>query len=405
MNRVVVVGASLAGLAFVQAMRREGYDGELVVVGEEPHRPYDRPPLSKELLLGRVEPADLFLEAPDDDLGVDWRLGSRAVGLDVQTRRVVLEDGSAVAGDAVVVATGARARTLEEVVRDPTRAPAGVHTLRGIEDALRLREDLVRGGPLVVLGGGFIGAEVAAAARQLGVDVDVVEAGPTLLAMALGVEAGGALTAVHESHGVRVHTGVAVVGVGGEGRVREVFLADGRALPADAVLVALGATPNLDWLAESGLPTSRGLLCDEHGIVAPGVLAVGDCAAWFDPDIGTHRRVEHWTDARVRAGAVARMLSHPTEPVPPLPAPYVWSDQYDLRIQYAGRHANDDHFVVEAGTFAGGDLIATYRRGESTVAVLGVNQPREFGRRRRALGSHLPRQIPQPVSMSSGAAR
>ncbi|MGW3243413.1 NAD(P)/FAD-dependent oxidoreductase [Streptomyces sp. NPDC001070] len=386
MRAVVVVGASLAGLSAARALRARGHDGRLVVVGEEPHRPYDRPPLSKEFLAGETGEEALTLEADGEDLGAEWLLGTRAVALDPGTRGIRLADGRSVTADGVVIATGSAARTLPGMSR-----LAGVHTLRTLDDARALRADLARGGRLVVIGGGFIGAEVASTAYALGIDVTVVEAAPTPLSGPLGEVMGGVVSRLHADHGVRLLCGTGVQGAeaGGDGRVAAVVLADGRRLPADTVVVGVGARPCVDWLADSGLALGDGVLCGADGRTGlPGVVAVGDCAAWFDPATAAHRRVEHWTGALERpAAAVAALLSGgATEQRAPRP-PYFWSDQYGVRIQFAGHAAGADSVTVEEGAPDERNVLAVYRRAGVPVAVLGMNQPRLFTRWRKQLAA------------------
>ncbi len=390
MDSVVVVGASLAGHAMAQSLRHEGFAGRLLVVGDEVHRPYDRPPLSKQFLAGRIHSDALALEDPEDDLGVEWRLGSRATDLDVARRTVRLAHGSTINADAVVVATGSRARILPGV---STRL-RGVHSLRTLDDAVALRKELLPGRRLVVLGAGFVGSEVAATAVGLGLSVTVVEATATPLAGPLGVQGGSAVASLHARRGVRVLCGSAVTGIVGRTRVRAVVLADGQTVEADVVLIAIGSEPNIDWLTGSGLETSPGLHCDARGRAAPGVFGVGDCSAWFDPAHGQHRRVEHWTDSMQRAGIVAAAMMRPEEETKPLPTPYFWSDQYDVRIQYAGRRLGDEVFRIEQGSAETEDLLGIYWRDDDPVAVLGLNQPREFGRWRRRLTPTLARTAP-----------
>ncbi|GII28991.1 NAD(P)/FAD-dependent oxidoreductase [Planotetraspora mira] len=385
MRSVAIVGASLAGLYTARALRDQGFDGTLTIIGSERHRPYDRPPLSKEFLAGRITEADLALETEDEDLGAEWRLGVRASGLDRHDRRVLLADGTSIAADGVVVATGATARSL------PGDSPSlrGVHTLRSLDDALALRADLVTGRRLVVIGAGFIGAEVASTARDLGLGVTIVETAPAPLARALGGEMGTALGALHEDRGVRLICGVAVQALTGDDRVDGVLLADGRRLDADVVLVGIGARPETGWLEGSGVDLGDGVLCDSGGGTSvPGVVAVGDCASWFDPGLGHHHRVEHWTGAVQRPTvAAATLLSGGTAPAPPQAPPYLWSDQYGMRIQFAGHTRPGDSVTVEEGDVAARSFLAVYRREDRPVAVLGVDQVRQFTRWRRRLGT------------------
>ncbi|MEZ5212771.1 NAD(P)/FAD-dependent oxidoreductase [Gordonia sp. (in: high G+C Gram-positive bacteria)] len=385
MRSVVVVGASLAGLSSVRALREAGFDGVITVVGEEPHRPYDRPPLSKEFLRGDVARADLELES-DDDPPADWLLGRRAVDLTVDGGGVgvELDDGTRVVADGAVLATGARARTF------PGRELAGVHVLRTLDDAERLREVLVPGCRLAVIGGGFIGAEVASTAHQLGVEVTVIEAAPVPLAGALGAEFAAVVADVHASNGVTLICGTGVDGLTGDDRVTGVALADGRHIAADVVLVAIGARANVEWLLGGPVETGEGVLCDARGRTSvPHVVAVGDCASWFDPYLGRRRRVEHWTGALERPSlAVTTLLSGGGDDGPspaPVKPPYFWSDQYDRKIQFAGHAELADEVTVDVGAVADLDFLAVYRRDGRPVAALGVNQPRAFTRVRRQL--------------------
>lgn len=384
MRTVAVVGASLAGLSAARSLRKQGYDGRLVVVGDEPHRPYDRPPLSKEFLTGTLAEAELALEGDDEDLAAEWLLGTRAVALDHRGRKVRLADGREVRADGFVLATGAAARTLPG-----SEGLAGVHTLRTLDDARALRDELARGGRLVVIGGGFIGAEVASTAYALGLEVTVVEAAPTPLAGPLGEAMGAVVSGLHADHGVRLVCGVGVKGLSGESRVDAVLLEDGRSLPADIVVVGVGARPNVEWLEGSGIALDNGVKCGADGRTSlAGVVAVGDCANWYDPRAGHHRRVEHWTGARERPdAAIATLLAQgAVEPGVPRP-PYFWSDQYGVKIQFAGHAAAADSVTVEAGSADGRDVLAVYRRAGDPVAVLGMNQPRLFTRWRKQLAA------------------
>ncbi|MDX3760249.1 NAD(P)/FAD-dependent oxidoreductase [Streptomyces mirabilis] len=384
MRTVAVVGASLAGLSAARSLRKQGYDGRLVVIGDELHRPYDRPPLSKEFLAGTLGEADLSLETDDEDLRAEWLLGARAAGLDRTERAVRLADGREVRADGIVIATGAVARTLPG-----SEGLAGVHTLRTLDDARALRDELARGGRLVVIGGGFIGAEVASTAYALGLDVTVVEAAPTPLAGPLGARMGDIVSALHVDHGVRLLCGVGVKGLSGERRVDAVLLEDGRSIPGDIVVVGVGARPCVEWLEGSGVELDNGVKCGADGRTSlAGVVAVGDCASWYDPRAGAHRRVEHWTGARERPdAAIATLLAGgAVEPGVPRP-PYFWSDQYGVKIQFAGHAAAADSVTIEAGAADDRDVLAVYRRAGVPVAVLGMNQPRLFTRWRKQLAA------------------
>jgi NADPH-dependent 2,4-dienoyl-CoA reductase/sulfur reductase-like enzyme len=352
-------------------------------VGDEHHRPYDRPPLSKDFLTGRLDVADLSLECEDEALGLDWRLGVKAVGLDSTSRAVLLENGEVVHADGLVVATGATARTLAT-----GHGLDGLHVLRTLDDALALRDDLVGRPSLVVVGGGFIGSEIASTARTLGLDVTLVTGGREPLRGQLGSFA-SVVAELHAEHGVRVESGAKVTGFTGGGRVDGVVLDDGRRIPADTVALGIGAVPNTDFLFGSGVEVDDGVVCGMNGSTSvPGVVAVGDCAAWFDPFVGHYARVEHWTGARERAAiAATTLLSGNTAPLPRLRAPYFWSDVYDVRLQFAGHTELADSVNVEAGSVDERSFLAVYRREGVAVAALAMNQPKPFTAVRRTLVS------------------
>ncbi|MFE7245105.1 NAD(P)/FAD-dependent oxidoreductase [Streptomyces sp. NPDC057580] len=258
---VVVVGSSLAGVSAVETLREDGYQGPLLLIGEEPHQPYDRPPLSKQLLLGTGAPGDTALR-PDGHLrrlGVELHLGRRALALDPVTRTLILDDGTPLSYTGVVIATGARPRRIPEV---PDRA--GVHVLRSLDDALALRTALEARPRVVVAGAGFIGLEVAAAARAVGCEVTVLEPLRAPLTRVLGPTAGRRFAVLHAEHGVRVECGVGVRGVRGAGRVEQVRLTDGRVVTADVLVVGAGAVPNTEWLDSSGIPVGDGVRCDVY---------------------------------------------------------------------------------------------------------------------------------------------
>lgn len=268
MNRIVIVGASAGGLATAEALRRSGYEGAITLIGDEPHPPYDRPPLSKQILTGEWQPDRLPLRRTRgiDALGLDLRLGVAAIGLDVTARTVALADGTHVPYEGLVVATSVRPRRLPGC-----EGVAAVHTLRTLDDASALRGRLRAGRRLLIVGAGFIGAEVAAVARGLGMDVTVLEAGPVPLAQAVGEQAGRFLARSHHDHGVHLRTAVTVAEVlAVDGGVTGAALADGSVLPADDVLVAIGSLPNTEWLDGSGLTVDNGLVCDEFSAAAPG---------------------------------------------------------------------------------------------------------------------------------------
>lgn len=384
-GEIVVVGSGLAGLGAVRALRSRGYEGRLVMIGDETRPPYDRPPLSKQYLAGTMAATDLALAAPGDGaLDVEMRLGEQAVALDVPGRMVRLASGERLGGRGVVIATGARARGL------PGPVATGVLTLRTLDDAAALREALQPGTRLVVVGGGFIGAEVASTGRELGVDVTVVEIGPTPLTVALGPEMGQVVAEMHADHAVRLLTGVGVTRmvVDSDGHVVGVRLSDGRVLAADLVVVGIGSVPNVGWLAGSGLDVAGGVLTDPSGATgAPGVVATGDCTRRFEPFAGELLRQEHWTNALQHPQFAAAALLGVSVPSlrPADTVPYVWSEQYDVRLQFAGHRRPGDVVSIIEGSPGEGGFVALYRRDGVPCAVLALNAPRPFARWRREL--------------------
>ncbi|MFI8527332.1 NAD(P)/FAD-dependent oxidoreductase [Promicromonospora sukumoe] len=361
---VVVVGASAGGLATAEGLRRGGFTGRITLVGAEPHLPYDRPPLSKQVLAGEWEPDRLPLRPQSDveALGMDLRLGVTATGVDPRARTVALDTGEEVPYDVLVAATGV----------SPRRLPGGGgHVLRDLEDALVLRERLRPGRRLAVVGAGFLGAEAAAVARGLGCEVTMVEPAPVPLAHAVGARIGEVLTQVHRERGVDLRTGVGVTQVHDGG----LELADGTTIEADDVLVAVGSVPNTEWLELGGLPVADGLVCDEFCAAAPGVYGVGDVARWDNPLFGVSMRIEHRTHAAEQGLAVARNLLDPEAARPFAPVPYFWSDQYDLKIQAYGYLRGHDEVRVVEGDLAERRFLAAYRTGDSLVGVLAIGMP------------------------------
>jgi 3-phenylpropionate/trans-cinnamate dioxygenase ferredoxin reductase subunit len=381
---LVVVGASLAGFRCAEALRRLGYDGRLVLVGAERHRPYDRPPLSKEVLRGEREPGQLALTRPEafDALSLDLRLGVQAAALDLAARCVVLGGGERLRYDGLVIATGARARTL------PGAPPlAGIHVLRSLDDALAIRAALERRPRVAVVGAGFIGAEVAASCRSRGLEVTLIETLPWPMARVLNRDVGMVCAAAHRDAGVDVRLGTGVAALEGSGRVERVRLTDGGAVDADLVVVGIGALPETGWLESSGLALGDGVLCDAScAASAPDVVAAGDVARWEHPLYGERVRIEHWTNAVEQAeAAAARLLAGPQGAAPFAPVPFVWSDQYDLKIQSTGRLRPDDEMFVAHGSLAERRFVALFGREGRFTGALAINRVRQLMGYRRML--------------------
>jgi NADPH-dependent 2,4-dienoyl-CoA reductase/sulfur reductase-like enzyme len=371
---VAIVGASLAGLRTAQGLRRDGFKGSVVLIGAEPHLPYDRPPLSKQVLSGKWEPDRTMLSDHDalDHLGIDLRLGHRAIALDSEGRRIEIDDGSLVEADRVVAATGA-------TPRHPFVAE-GVMVLRTLDDAIALRSRVLAAGEgcrLVVIGAGFIGAEVASTCAALGCAVVVIETLPVPLAPVLGEMVGRALGALHGRHGVELKTltSVAAVVRRPEG-TSAVELSDGTTIEADVVVAGIGVVPEVSWLEGSGLALDNGVVCDAGLFAADGVVAAGDLVRW--PFRGQLVRIEHWQMAADMGDAAAAALLAGRAEAPPFdPVPYFWSDQYGEKIQVLGHPAPGDEMVVVDGTLEG-RFVALYRRADALSAVAAVTRPRQL---------------------------
>lgn len=371
-SRIVVVGASAAGLTAAETLRREGFTGRLTLVGQERHLPYDRPPLSKQILSRAWTAERTALRPPADleALDLDLRLGRAATALSLARRTVTLADGIDIPYDGLIIATGVRPRRL------PMASPPGVHTLRTLDEALVLRERLAQGGRLVVVGAGFLGAEVASSARALGACVTLVEPAPVPLAHAVGHQVGAFVAQLQRDHGVDLRAGTGAVGtVTRHGRVSAVQLSDGTSVPADDVLVAVGSEPNTSWLDGSGLRLADGVVCDAYSAAAPGVYAAGDVARWHNSLFATSMRVEHRTNAAEQAVAAARNLLDPDSARPFAPVPYFWSDQHGIKIQAFGYLRGHDEAHIVEGDLSQGKFLVAYRTGRRLTGALSIGMP------------------------------
>lgn len=357
MRRIAIVGAGLAGLSAGQELRRLGFDGDLTVIGAESHRPYRRPPLSKEHL--RAE-SDLSLRGADE-IGATWLLGRAATGLDLE-RRAVLVGEAAVAFDGLVIATGLRAKALPAA-----GVLQGVHVLRGLDDARDLRREIAARPRTVVVGGGFIGSEIAATLRALGLEVTLVTGSRPVLRSALGEKVGAIAEAMHREHGVEIRTG-RMTGVSGTGRAERIHLDDGRTVPADLVVAALGSQPETEWLRGTGLGDRDGVIVGLNGLAAPGIAAAGDVSRWPHPlHRGRTLRIEHYANAAEQGAHAARALLGRTGPYRPLPN--FWSHLYHRRLQSLGFTSADyeSRLVTQE---PGRRFIAEYRHSGRLVGVV-----------------------------------
>lgn len=376
---ILVVGGGLASQRAVETLRSRGYEGRIRMVCGEPELPYDRPPLSKGLLAGELRESEVAFRSADwyADQSVELITGRRAARLDTEGRRVRLDDGTELPYDDLLIATGSAPRSLPQLERF-----SNVHFLRTVADARRLRDTIAEGARLAIIGAGFIGQEVASTARRAGAEVTLIEALPAPLGPVLGERVGRWLVRMHSEEGVDVRLSTMLEGARGNGTVEELELSGGRTLAADTVVVGVGVAPDAAWLSGSPLGAD-GVITDPVGRTSvPHVFAAGDVTRAFDPKVGQHRRSEHW-DAAARQGVAAAraMLGDLGEQSPP---PSFWSDQYGLRIQYAGYAELADEMTVE-GQPAGRRFSVVYTREGRPVGALAVDDARGFARLRREL--------------------
>lgn len=367
-QEVVIVGASAAGLSTAEALRRGGYANKLTMIGAERHRPYDRPPLSKQYLSGDWDAEKVMLRpaAHLEGLHVESRFGAPATGLDLANQRVMLTDGTEVTYDRLILATGVSPKMLPD-----TQHLQGIHTLRTIDDADRLRGELDADSRVVVVGAGFLGTEIAAVATSRGARVTLI-GNATPLAGILGPELGAQLGDLHAGHGVTLRTGpgasIASVLRQSE-KATGVALENGEVIMADLVVVAVGSTPAVRWLRNSAVPVADGILCAPDSSTVPGVYAAGDVARWHNTLFNVSMRLEHRTNAVDQGIHVAdQILSGTSSNYTPVP--YFWSDQYDLKLQSYGWLRDHDEVLITEGSVQEGKFVALYRRGGRLTGVL-----------------------------------
>ncbi|GBE63925.1 pyridine nucleotide-disulfide oxidoreductase [Mycobacterium sp. MFM001] len=372
LRQVVVVGAGVAGARAAESLRQEGYDGALIIVGAERHAPYHRPPLSKKLLSGTVHRAGVDL-APQFELDARVLRRVTALKLDMASRTIHLRDADqdfSVQFDGLVIASGAAPRPWPG-----GPVPDGVLLLRTVDDCLAIRERLGSRTRVAVVGGGFIGAEVAATCRSMGLDVVLIEKSDSPLLAALGKELAPRWAGLHSDHGVDVRLGVSVDKFVGDGRVKAVRLTDGSQVPAEVVVVGLGVAPATDWLDGSGLRVDDGVVCDATGAAEGGtnVVAAGDVARWWHPLYQRHLRIEHWDHAGRQGAAAARtLLAGPDAAEAYDEIPYFWSDQYDVKVQMLGVPTGYDELEIVEGGPDAWEFVAAYGCDGRTIAVLGT---------------------------------
>ncbi len=370
----VIVGANLCGGRAALALRKEGFDGRLVLIGAEPDLPYERPPLSKEYLRGELPREKIFIAKPESyqQQEIELRLGISATRIDPRERTVELEGGERIAFDKLLLATGGREHRLSV----PGSDLEGVHYLRTVVDSGQIARELQPGRRLVVIGAGFIGAEVAASAQRKGLEVSMLEVAPVPLSRALGEELGQIYAEVHRERGVDLRTGEAIVRFEGSKRVEKVVGGSGREIDCDFVVVGVGIAPATELAESAGLAVDNGIVVNEYcETSAPGIYAAGDVANFYHPVLDTRLRVEHWANAQNQGTAAAKSMLGERQPYTEIP--WFWSDQYDVNLQYVGHARSWDEIVIR-GDVATRSFTAFYTTGGRIVAALAVNRHRDI---------------------------
>lgn len=382
-NGIVIVGGGLAAARTAEQLRRSEFEGPITIVSDEVHLPYDRPPLSKQVLRSELDDVALKPREFYDEKNITLMLGSAVRNLDTANRTVTLDDGRQLEYDDVVIATGLVPRRIPNFPDLP-----GIHVLRSFEQSMALREEAGAARRAVVVGAGFIGCEVAASLRGLGVDVVMVEPQPEPLASVLGEQIGALVSRLHRAEGVDVRTGVGVDSVGGQDRVQNVVLTDGTELDTDLVVVGIGSRPATDWLEGSGVEVDNGVVCDRVGKTsAPHVWALGDVASWQDAT-GHQARVEHWSNVAEQARVLVPSLLGQELQSNPVVVPYFWSDQYDVKIQCLGEPEADD--VVHLVDDDGRRFLAYYERDGVVAGVVGGGMPGAVMKTRAKIAAGAP---------------
>jgi 3-phenylpropionate/trans-cinnamate dioxygenase ferredoxin reductase subunit len=384
-ERIVIVGASLAGGRAAETLRAEGFDGSIVLVGAETERPYERPPLSKNVLRDAAGEEKVFLRPAEyyDEQSIELRLGERATGLDLTNRSVELNQNCTEPFDKLLIATGAKVRP----VRCPGSDLPGIFYLRTLADARAIRAASANASRVVVVGAGFIGAEVAASSRVRGLDVTVLEMLPVPLQRGLGDVVGSIYADIHRERGVDLRLSEGIAAFRGNGRLEQIVTASGATIDCDLAVVGVGVQPNVDWLAGSGLTLENGVVVDDLTRTnAPDVYAAGDVANWWHPGLNERLRVEHYENAQNQGVAAAKAMLGTGEPYAPVP--FFWSDQYDLTLQYVG-HASGNDEVIFRGDVAARKFLAFYLRDGKLRAALGINRHRDVSAARRLIRDNV----------------
>lgn len=384
MHRVVIVGGSVAGVHAAEALRDDGFQDEIILLSAESHMPYDRPPLSKEALLGKMSIGDLSLrpESFYDERDIKLNLNTAATALNTATKTLFLSDGNELTYDGLVLATGSTARNLS-LPFDSVKP----HIVRSLDDVTRLAPELIAGRRITIVGAGFIGLEVASTAIQLGLEVTIIESAPAPLSRIFGAEVGSWFKKLHEKNGVNLLCDVSITGYEQKGKGLRITLSDDRVVEADLLVAGIGAVPSISWLEGSGIELGNGVICaPDLSTSAPDVVSAGDISLWRNPVFEEEMRIEHWSNAADQGRHAALTLLGDRKAYSSVP--YFWTDQYDSKLRFVGRAAGYTDTRLEQ--MSENELVVTFGRNGTLVGAICVGAPKLLASYKNAINSRMP---------------